>query len=522
MSHPLQVTPPELALAWRRLKLDRPARSFVVHPHLSNWVDQAPGAWLDTVSKRLARGFEPTACRTCFVPKPGGLLRPASILQLEDEVVYNLLVGRLLPRIHAALADLQGDPDVANQLDRQPATPRWIRNRFESWKHFRDLSRKKLANTSYVVISDIVGFYDNIDLRRLSSDLREICGNVSDIALLMACLEKWATPREKGIPHGHSASDILAKVYCNSLDRSLQNHGLTHLRYVDDIRIFCKTKLEAKVALRTLIAVVHRRGLNLQSAKTDVKTRGEAQSLFDGITPTIEQITRDLVTEIQRELDELGPYLEPRRLAILLRESDGPPVEVIERAFSDSFQSAAEDHFEKTLFHFLLRRLATARSRVAVEYCLSCLRSRPEETAEIAAYLLAVGLKSVDRKRVIDYMKSRDAIYDYQLYQLLRMLYEEGARSKQLLTLCRKWSRDSNREPWLRTYVLVYLGRWGDPSDLETLLEKYGNLSDEVEKAEVVIALQRMERSRRNSFYGRVQGEGGLIARAVRQARSTE
>ena len=83
----------------------------------------------------------------------------------------------------------------------------------------------------------------------------------------MSLLNRWAQPRAKGIPQGFSASDILAKIYLNPIDRALRNGGFTHLRYVDDIRIFCKSRLEAKRGLLLLNDLMRKRGLNLQSAK---------------------------------------------------------------------------------------------------------------------------------------------------------------------------------------------------------------------------------------------------------------
>ena len=71
--------------------------------------------------------------------------------------------------------------------------------------------------------------------------------------LLSACLNRWAEPRGKGIPQGRrSASDILAKLYLDSIDHNLRNEGFSHLRYVDDIRIFCGDIREAKRAVLKL------------------------------------------------------------------------------------------------------------------------------------------------------------------------------------------------------------------------------------------------------------------------------
>jgi hypothetical protein len=59
---------------------------------------------------------------------------------------------------------------------------------------------------------------------------------------------------------------------------------------VDDIRIFCKTNLEAKRSLLKLNELVRRRGLNLQTAKTKILRADEAEHEIDGISPLIQSI----------------------------------------------------------------------------------------------------------------------------------------------------------------------------------------------------------------------------------------
>src|SRR5947209_3716930 len=53
---------------------------------------------------RLKRGvFEPAPACKVFLPKPSGLLRPMTLLTVEDQVVYQALVNvvaeRLFPRV---------------------------------------------------------------------------------------------------------------------------------------------------------------------------------------------------------------------------------------------------------------------------------------------------------------------------------------------------------------------------------------------------------------------------------------
>ena len=265
---PSEIAKLDFELAWQRVKLDRPNRAFYTHPHLFEWIDVDLEGWFASVKQRLQDGFKPHPSLTCSVPKPGWLVRPGTVLDEQDELVLNALVGSLHEKVFQSLGPFQGDPDVAYQLLPNDGSKEWIRTGYRVWAEWRTKSIQSLKGAQFIVVADIAGFYENIDLQRLRSDLKPFSPDASLLDLLMSLLNRWAQPRAKGIPQGFSAGDILAKIYLNSIDRALRNGGFTHLRYVDDIRIFCKSRLEAKRGLLLLNDLMRKRGLNLQSAKT--------------------------------------------------------------------------------------------------------------------------------------------------------------------------------------------------------------------------------------------------------------
>ena len=64
----------------------------------------------------------------------------------------------------------------------------------------------------HVVITDIAGFYENIDIGLMLSDLRAVDDNGPVGQRLSECLNKWSLSHVsgRGIPQGFAASDILA------------------------------------------------------------------------------------------------------------------------------------------------------------------------------------------------------------------------------------------------------------------------------------------------------------------------
>ena len=293
----------DLPTAWKRMRADRPDRAFTTHRHLFDVIEKDLEGWFSIVRERVNSGFYPSESVVLDIPKPNWLVRPAHIVTLEDELIYTGLLGTFHGPIWERLKWSQGGPDIAYRLSSPSKTPNWVQSGLNVWEDWRVKSLAAVTHEVFFVLTtDVTGYYENIDHNRLASDLKSLNLPQNLHSGLMTYLARWAGPRGKGIPQGYSASDILAKLYMDPVDRVLKNAGFTHLRYVDDIRVFCRTMLEAKNALLKLNELVRNRGLNLQSSKTRILKAEEAKHEIDGVAPQIQSIT----AQISKELKELG------------------------------------------------------------------------------------------------------------------------------------------------------------------------------------------------------------------------
>jgi reverse transcriptase-like protein len=508
----------DLRLAWQRARFDRPDRCFVTHPFMIDLIELELDAWVTDLGGHLVAGFVPSPSIICHEPKGGGFVRPGTHLRLEDEVVFNALLGTVFRNIGEVLRWSQGNPDVAYQLAISHDNPEWVSRGFVVWKQFREKSLAYIdQGAEFVLFADISAFYENVDLPRLASDLNRVGIDQEARTLLSRCLNRWADPRGKGIPQGYSAADILAKLYLEPVDQSLRNEGFKHLRYVDDIRVFCRSELVAKRALLRLSELLRLRGLNLQSAKTYILSADEAAVEIDGVAPVIASIQEELKDELIREYAIAGPYATLDELErIASAHPDRPPVEVLERAFQSHFLDAGEKHFDKTLFHYLLTRLGQVGSRNALDYCLSLFAKRPEETKAILNYFTKIGLSEENKSQILEFLASEEAIYDYQKFLILRFFFEQFTFPDALLQQVRRAIRDRNSPPWLRSYAAAILGEAGTTADLESLEANYPACADDLERSEIICSLRRMEVGRRNAFIGRARRDGPLAERAAR------
>lgn len=154
----LQVTENEITVAFQRAKRDRPRRCFIDYPLLLKWAEFDKKNWLECLRKKIQEGYQPHTSKMCFVPKPKHLVRPANIIHLKDEVVYNIIVGRLYDYIYRHLMENNIHVDCSYPLSEPPKTE-WINPSFNGWKKFGDKSISYIEDGyRYVVFSDITGF----------------------------------------------------------------------------------------------------------------------------------------------------------------------------------------------------------------------------------------------------------------------------------------------------------------------------------------------------------------------------
>ena len=514
----LNLTSEELALALRRVERDHQyGRVFVTR--LSEWIVLRSGReqWLKRLHDDLANGtYNPAPAQVADVPKGKGAVRAACLLTLADEVVFTLVVGQLLPAIEGALTWQHPHPDCSYVV-RSPKEPEWLSNPFVCFDRFRKRSIGLLeANIHFVVTTDITGYYDAILHEVLLSELNAAGADPQVSRYLIGkLLSRWAMVNSRGIPQGLSASDLLAKLYLNTVDRALSEAGFVHLRYVDDFRLFCAASADAQKALLQLQLLLRRRGLALQSAKTEILRPDRARMKFDGIQPVLAPLAKKFRASIAAAAGIASDYLPPKEAAKVLASLKSPPTDLLRDAYTAYF-TASDSGFDKTLFHFLLGQLGRARDPFAAPHCIRVLADHPEEMEKVLTYLGNTAALAEHEAALLGILKSADAIYPYQHYQYLHWRVKQAQLPAEP-TL--KYARDivaSQRSPgYLVAAARLFLGRFGSDADLEQIRASYAGAEADGARVDIVCSLYRMEPMQRNSFLGTVKNDGLMVARAA-------
>ena len=505
-----------LRRSWSRLVYDLSERAFAAIPMDRKLVEIDLDAWLSEAGHALGPQFAPKGMSTIDVPKAGGTTRPGSLLTMEDRLAYTYYLGACFPRIREAVHWARNVVDYSYPLASGDEATKWVKNAFEGWRAFRERSLELLSEGyTFVVFSDISGFYENIDLSILSSDLRSVGVTDAIIRPLSTCLNRWAEPRRRGIPQGATPSDILAKLYLNNIDLALRDRGMTHLRYVDDYRLFCSSRVEAKRALVLLSELLRNRGLNVQSAKSQIVSAEQARLVIDGVQPMIQGFARRLSrrkTVIAQDIEYLG-----EGLAAFPPKSHKPSdAETLRVAFDDFFGPGSSKDFNRTLFHFLLERLGQSRDRHGLDSTLRFLISNPEETSAILKYVgLVAGPGPVDAI-ADDLLDPEKQAYEYQAWQYLswRLAFQDVVPNE-VLHFVRRIAFGGNMSGPVWTSAVDLLGSCGEPQDFEQIEAAYAKCPEALARAHLICAMRRQEKGRRNNFYARCASDGSMEGRAV-------
>lgn len=507
----------DLILAWKRICNDYSKKKQFVKPAgLIDALDSNLDKWLSKIQEKIInKAIIPSPIQIVDIPKGNGLIRPGSIIDLDDLMVYFYCLGNFLPNIFKEVEWSQKIVDFGYTINGDNLhTGRWIEDGITGWEIFGKKSMEHIQSDDYqyMIVTDITGFYENIDIATLISDLKSVGCNSELVGVLSSLLNRWCQITGRGLPQNNSASDILAKFYFDTIDKSLSNKGITHLRYVDDIRIFCKTIEEAKNALIILSKLCRIRGLNLQSAKTKILESAEAEGLVLGVQPLIDKyyseakieidFTTQLIEEYSNASEDFTEELDPSK--------EQKDYDILARIYSETFLKP--DSFNKTLFRFTVNKLIRFKNFDFVENSIDLLIEYPQETDQILKYLRGCGKEEKGKKayrvglrKLMLLLIDNKFIYDFQRYQIILFFKTENFFRTELLGFCRDIAENLNTPNYLRIICMIYLGINGDKADISLIESFVLSSTNNFEKAEALIAIRNMEITKRKTICGRVK-----------------
>lgn len=256
-----------LSLAAKRLRYDLTDDWF--HDPLS-YIDLYNEDFLYQIFESAFCGeeYKVQTCENFFLPKSTFTLRKAMIMAYSDRLYYSALVQEIGESINSALL-----PVVYSARYNTLQTGGLIISGIEQWKKMKYQVQRLSHQYKYVLEIDILNFYDNIDINLLCSKILTVCQNENERNAtdeLRKVLETFANNSKFGIPQNNDASSLLATVYLSEIDTYMKHLVPEYIRFMDDIKIFCDDKYEARAYLKLLEMELRKLKLSLNGQKTKI------------------------------------------------------------------------------------------------------------------------------------------------------------------------------------------------------------------------------------------------------------
>ncbi len=280
------------------------------------------------------------------VPKAPLAVRPGSVPEMDDRIVAFAAIYLLAPAIDRRLPDTvysfrlkktsrwpKSMPFEDREIVRFPLLKgKTIRRRivliepwYKAWPAFREAVRYAYEEEGYthLVVSDIAAYFENIDLVILKGILAERLPREQRlINLLMEMMRCWTWPTthggmvERGLPQGTSISRFLGNAYLLPLDdafgRFCRGGKARYFRYMDDVKILCKSRRIARQAVLCMNECLRYLHLNMQGAKTGIRSDEDIrEELYDDRVDRVSSV----INELQRAQTE--PVGDARRAYLL-------------------------------------------------------------------------------------------------------------------------------------------------------------------------------------------------------------
>jgi retron-type reverse transcriptase len=283
-----------LLLAWRRLNTGRNAAYKRYFRKLYYAYEIALDANIRDLHDRLKGGsFKPQQPTRVYLPKPSGLQRPITLLSIEDQIVLQVIANIFAEKVGQRRRRIELKSVFSNIVQPGRNSIFFLKNWQFSYSEFQKRIHEHFnAGYRWIAHFDLAAYYDTICHDMLLRTVFPRTSNTNSNRIL-EFLKKWSSEKTAschghGIPQGPIASDFLAECFLLPVDEALQKQRLRFVRYVDDVRLFARSKNELwKAAIRMEI-LLRERGLIPQGKKhaiTHAKTLEDAMGILPSIEP---------------------------------------------------------------------------------------------------------------------------------------------------------------------------------------------------------------------------------------------
>jgi hypothetical protein len=415
---------------------------------------------LKSIANRLLTGeYDPKRAYIVEVGKGNYTTRPMSHIAIDDWIVAQAILNLVAETLDLRIPKSSFAMRLSPARMAKPSA-RFFKKWYSAWPEFRNRVRRNItAKTPVVVITDISGYYEHIDLRLLAEMILEAGIPREIVNLIRAQLERWtwkqryASNNARGLPQGNDVVGMYANFYLRELDEHFDASGIRYHRYMDDIAIHVRDVGEARRELAQLSQFVRQLGLSLNSAKTRILSGAAIEQYYQFV---IGDELEAHLRQLRLGGESLARKTERRSLRKRLRAAPVPNVHLVRR---------------------LMTSYIRARDGSLRAEAFALLASQPEMTPNVCRYM-----KALDTDRVAaDLAQLLDATLDsphpaqqQNLLECLGLLTVRGAATRaKIRELGWEVTKHPQAHPYSRCLAALLLYRFGEAADIVRLVDRY-------------------------------------------------
>lgn len=409
-------------------------------------------------SRTLSGEIRPSGFQIIDHPKDEINVRPLVRFSFDDHLIYNSII-------------LQLSRCIESVLNRSVYSYRWrwddkgFRAPIRSWLRMQRIGRYSLKKnrTLRMAKTDVVSFYDNVDLEILIDDINALGAEEYDSTNLRTFLEGFQQINHAwGLPQGPDASGMLANLYLVPIDNYLIRSKLRYQRYSDDVSIFSPDWDELRSVLLDINKILRARRLVMSATKTQIYEPSDALSEYEDIEK--DALQYGIATHARGSADKMRDYF---------------------LKITDSGRPTLRD------LRFALNRLGRLGDESAIDWALESLNRNPH-FADIIFNYLAHFEQKTDKvcKYLVGLIQRSDTGNNAQLQHRI-IAYFLAAELHDIDVHELAWSLidNKNSDAFVREFAARYIGRHSTYGDGQRLKHIYESESDVYVRRALLVAM---------------------------------
>jgi hypothetical protein len=430
------------------------------------------------------------------IPKSNFTLRYALETSLADRAIYHGLANKLLPFYDPLISwhvFSHRLPSIERDNERV-GTKYMFRSGVRAWSDFLGCVEAQLAPTSVLLSTDLANYFENISIPLLRSSFLDLVPQVTTEAAsqaairatikeLFSYLSAWCFKEDRGLPQNRDASSFLANIYMRAVDTRMIEAGYQYFRYMDDIKIVCDSKAEARKALKELVLALRPIGQFVNSGKTKMVDGADRAAIKECLAAGSVEMKRIATAWNSKSLKPISRTFVPLK-ALMLR-------------------TLREKQFDSKEFRFCIGRLETlarcSEFNVPSDYfadvtagIIDGLDIAPVATDQMVRYLRCVPIDGDLKRALIEHTLDPDkTIYNWKNYRIWLLLAQKAIWTEELRILARQLIASRDDDP-TRAGASLYLGSLGTKADREFIASHFSKLKSYLGQRAAILAVQEL------------------------------